>query len=141
MMHAAYGTYSSRLCDQCVMNDECKERRNVMKTLTATQKQRVGRPFPPGVSGNPAGRPHDKEANRLLAAVWDEVVRGETTRGEHLIRRLFALADHSNPNVALRAIEQILDRRLGKPVQVESVLLERLEKIEEVANARQSESN
>ena len=52
----------------------------------------------------------------LLAEIWDEAVRYKS-RGELLFRRLFDLAKDKNKSIALRAIGEILDRRLGKPTQ------------------------
>ena len=86
-------------------------------TLKTTRKQPVGRPWPKGVSGNPGGRPAAKEANALLASLWDEAIAGGKTRGERVLRDLFDLAADKDKSIRLRAISEILDRRLGKPTQ------------------------
>lgn len=82
--------------------------------VTATR----GKPFQPGEDPrrNLGGRPAAKEANALIASIWDEAV-AESTRGEILIRKLFELTEVLDLDVRLRAIREILDRRLGKPIQ------------------------
>jgi hypothetical protein len=82
-------------------------------------KRVVGRPFAPGQSGNPTGRP---KAARELA----ELVRKLATRdGEErnaLVERLMEIALHGKPGsmVTVRALEVLLERGYGKaPVTVE----------------------
>jgi len=85
----------------------------------AARKRTRGKPFKSGPDPrrNTGGRPKAKEANRILAEIWDEIVRGGKSRGELLLRSLFALAADKNKMLRLAAIKEVLDRRLGKPTQ------------------------
>jgi hypothetical protein len=67
----------------------------------------VGRPFEKGQSGNPSGRVK-------IPAEVREIARGAT---EHAIRRAVELIDSKDANVALKAINTVLDRAWGKPTQ------------------------
>jgi hypothetical protein len=66
-----------------------------------------GRPFPKGMSGNPAGRPKLEREIRRLA---------QQHSGAALLR-MVALMHHSNPRVALAACLAVLERAIGSPPQ------------------------
>lgn len=69
----------------------------------------VGRPFAPGQSGNPRGRPK-----------IDPDVRGLARRhAPDALAKLIALMSHPRPEIALRACEAVLDRAYGKVALVE----------------------
>jgi hypothetical protein len=86
---------------------------------TAAPKQRkrvVGRPFPKGVSGNPAGRPKGllsaaDSARRVLA----EVVNAKTglTRLDRLMAQMMTEAEGGNE----KARTELLNRAFGMPRQ------------------------
>ena len=67
----------------------------------------VGRPFRPGHSGNPGGRPKDENEVRNLA-------RRHSRRA---LERLIELIDSVDQRVALAAAKEVLDRAYGKPKQ------------------------
>jgi hypothetical protein len=69
-------------------------------------KQR-GRPFQPGVSGNPGGRPK----------VDAEVRAAAQLKGIEAINKLAELMTCGKLEVELRAAEAILDRAIGRPRQ------------------------
>ena len=76
-----------------------------------TAKRQRGRPFKPGESGNPSGRPKkDKEAEAILRAATPGAAR-----------RLVELMDSPLDKVALAAVNSILDRVNGKPVSTNDV--------------------
>lgn len=72
--------------------------------------------FPPGQSGNPAGRPRNTKflSDRLRERVEDKA--GELA--DRILDRLLALAEKDD-STALGAINAIFDRLEGKPRQVE----------------------
>lgn len=71
------------------------------------------KPFPKGVSGNPAGRPKKlPELDKLLADVLGEEKDG-ITAAEAILKKLRQMAAQGN----LRAAEILLDRGYGKPKQ------------------------
>jgi hypothetical protein len=65
----------------------------------------IGRPFQPGRSGNPGGRPRSEDDVRNLA-------RQHSRRA---LERIIALIDSDDPRVALAAAREVLDRAYGKP--------------------------
>lgn len=71
----------------------------------------LGRPFQPGQSGNPGGRPKAESQVTELAR----------QRGPKAFERLCELMRSENPTVALRACEAVLDRAYGKPRQAVEV--------------------
>ena len=78
------------------------------KTAKPKRKPR-GKPFPKGVSGNPGGRP--KQVHELM-----EMARGLSAEG---IEELAAIMRDKElpPAMRMAAIDRILDRGMGKPVQ------------------------
>lgn len=102
-----------------------------------------GRPFPPGVSGNPAGRPK----NEVSITAWIKKVCAEEGQAEALARAIIRQAIAGNS----AAIKAVLDRVDGAVVQevrakVESdpglanVPTEKLAEIEAILAAATSES-
>lgn len=65
----------------------------------------IGRPFQPGQSGNPGGRPKSQDHVRNLA-------RQHSTRA---LLKLIELTASSDERVALAASKEILDRAFGRP--------------------------
>lgn len=65
------------------------------------------KPFQPGQSGNPSGRP---KKVRELASIAEE-------NSEKAMRKLAKLVDSSDDRVALAAAQALLDRSMGKPTQ------------------------
>ena len=76
-----------------------------------SEKTARGRPFKPGQSGNPGGRPKMPEEMR-------QILR---EAGPELARKLLAYTEHSNPKIAMWAITEALDRGYGKPVQAQDI--------------------
>ncbi len=71
-----------------------------------------GRPFPPGESGNPSGRPKIKRISDAYAAILDD------HGAEALAERVYCDAlTAKNPSDRLAAIQEITDRVEGKAVQ------------------------
>lgn len=64
--------------------------------------------FLKGVSGNPGGRPKPPVPVEMLI---DKTI--SETDWQDIITKLMAMAKHGN----IRAIEILLDRRFGKPIQ------------------------
>lgn len=62
------------------------------------------RPWKPGVSGNPRGRPKVAEEVRTLARA----------HGQRALERLVELIDDPDPRVAFMASREVLDRAYGK---------------------------
>jgi Family of unknown function (DUF5681) len=84
----------------------------VTKTVTGLTGNRRGRvenlkPFKPGQSGNPNGRPKKTQ----------EIVDLAKDNSEKALKKLVALIDSSDDKVALAAANAILDRSVGKPKQ------------------------
>jgi len=61
------------------------------------------RPWQPGQSGNPGGRPALPEDFRA--------------KGPDALAKLVSLMDHKSPQIALRAAELVIDRIFGKATQ------------------------
>ncbi len=71
-----------------------------------------GKPFAPGVSGNPRGRP--KQTAEQKDAL--ETIKGLTHKAARLLDDV--LTDNSAPlSMRIRAAEIVLDRTYGKPIQ------------------------
>jgi hypothetical protein len=64
-------------------------------------------PWKPGQSGNPAGR----------AKLPKEMVELAQAATPKAIRRAIALMEHEDGNIALKAVNTVLDRAYGKPAQ------------------------
>lgn len=84
----------------------------VASSAANSGEQRIGRPWPKGVSGNPTGRP---KAER-------DIVELARQRGPEVIKRLFYIAmrgDIRNPTTVLAA-KLLLERGYGKaPIRLE----------------------
>ena len=77
------------------------------------EKTARGRSFPPGVSGNPSGRPKiDPEVKEILKAASPDAAR-----------ELVKLTHSKRENILLAAITEILDRTQGKPETMSKVEL------------------
>lgn len=73
----------------------------------AARRRGPGRPFPPGQSGNPLGRPRTpRELKEAMLAKLPE-----------RIARLEQLADSRNEKIALDANKYLIDRSLGRPTE------------------------
>lgn len=98
----------------------------MMARRSAAAKQRRtaarpprGRPFPPGVSGNPKGRPPvGKALAEQIRAIGDEVVdkRVGWTRLEVVLRRLYSDAMAGRHG----ATQILLDRGWGRPLPADT---------------------
>jgi hypothetical protein len=80
------------------------------------------KPFPKGVSGNPAGRPKKALLSDALRRQLAEALQGapEKTIAEHIARALIREAVSGN----VQAIREIGDRTEGKPAQAIALDLE-----------------
>ena len=74
---------------------------------TASGKPKRGKPFEPGKSGNPTGRPKIEGDVRALAQ----------EHGPEAMMRLVGLMSDENPRVAVVACQAVLDRAYGKAPQ------------------------
>lgn len=83
-----------------------------VKRRTSKKDKVVGRPWPPGVSGNPGGRPKlDVTLSDTVRRIGNEIdEKTGLTRLESLLRRLYQ--DARNGKVAAAAL--ILERGWGK---------------------------
>ena len=81
------------------------------------------KPFRPGQTGNPNGRPKGKSISTLLSELLEKKVKDvdgeERTRAEIIALKLLGKATNAKTvdNSVLKAIEQILDRSEGKAKQ------------------------
>lgn len=84
-------------------------------TKEAPKKRRrgAGRPWAPGKSGNPHGRPKEDPEVR-------EIARAHAP--EALMRAIHWMRQDENAKASLVAINVILDRALGKPLQAHEVV-------------------
>ena len=87
---------------------------NSEKPKKARKKGGSGRPFAKGRSGNPGGRPRARETNELIRELFN-------LKGEDIVKRLFALCKVKDKRIQLAAINSILDRVMGKPMQAMEV--------------------
>jgi len=70
----------------------------------------IGRPFPPGVSGNPAGRPKKGTAmTDIMRAMMDD----KPDIAKAIMVKLLQMAAEGD----ITAIREVLDRLEGKPMQ------------------------
>lgn len=97
------------------------EDRNEQTAIHPNTTQLEPYKWKPGQSGNPLGRNGGRKPGlfKHLVALADEECPGEpaTTRGEKIVRRLYEIAETGEPDVALRAINEILNRSIGRPRQ------------------------
>lgn len=79
--------------------------------------RKIGRPFPPGVSGNPGGRPGTvSEYRAFLSDVDEEEANGgHFTRRRRLWQRAYEIAMKGRSGDAIRAIEFMTSYDMGKP--------------------------
>lgn len=78
--------------------------------MGSTKKKKPrGRPFKPGESGNPAGRPRGLSEMRLAARV-------HTPEALTTLVRIMR-SRKANASARVRAVTELLDRAWGKPVQ------------------------
>lgn len=82
----------------------------------AARKQR-GKPFAPGQSGNPRGKP--KGARNITARALDELAAGS---GERIVRRLIARASKSDA-AAAAVLARIWPPPRGRPVRFKMPLI------------------
>ena len=94
---------------------------------TITVRKVTGRPFPPGVSGNPGGMP------RTLA----RKIRDETKNGEELVQRCLQVIRSKSKRTATRdkllAIKMLMEYGWGKPPQAVAVAIGSAQNSEESA--------
>ena len=82
-----------------------------MADAESSKRTTIGKPFAPGQSGNPGGRPVVAKEVRELAQ----------QHAPAAIERLVELMHGDNPAVAVRAAEALLDRAVGKARQAVDV--------------------
>ena len=87
------------------------KRAETAENSTETACRPRGRPFKPGQSGNPGGRP------RVAAAVRDLLKRNSVAAAQCVI----GLMASEDSRVALSAAREVLDRVLGKPSQTTEI--------------------
>jgi hypothetical protein len=96
----------------------------------SNRTRRVGRPFAPGVSGNPGGRPRG-----LVAAI-----RQATEDGGELVAFMVRVFRGQEPKATLRdrvaAATWLADRCFGRPPQAVSVALDSGQEARELQEAR-----
>ncbi len=87
-------------------------KRTLKNNKTTPRKKPPGRPWKPGESGNPAGRPPNPESiTNLMREVGNMIGPDGRTRKEALVEKLWKLAEGGN----MRAAEYLIDRQEGKP--------------------------
>lgn len=78
----------------------------------------VGRPFEPGQSGNPGGRPKRKPITEMLTAELETLAaRSSQTKGQKIVARLVAIALQGKRSDSVAALRLILAYTEGLPVQ------------------------
>jgi hypothetical protein len=91
----------------------------------------VGRPFSPGQSGNPGGRPRTRHLTELLSAELAKPSgKSGQTREQRLVERLVSIALTGKRSESIRAMQLIFAYRDGLPTQpVEIDLVQVVRKI------------
>jgi hypothetical protein len=93
-----------------------------MPIAERTAKKQRGKPFPPGQSGNPLGRPRGARNQATLAA--EALLDGEA---RELTRKAIKLAKNGNLAALRMCLERILPPRRERPLAFEMPHLERAE--------------
>lgn len=85
----------------------------------STSERVVGRPFQPGQSGNPGGRPKSKPLTALLKAELQQPARGKSgvTKGQKLVERLLGIALNGKRSESVQAMRLLFAYSDGLPVQ------------------------
>ena len=79
------------------------------ENMAITASKKSGRPFLPGQSGNPGGRPKNK---------FGEFIRTATNGGQELAEDILTLfRETKDPEIKLKAAAWLSDRAFGKVVQ------------------------
>ena len=96
------------------------------------------RPFKPGQSGNPSGRPKAVLSRALRAEIdkLDGAAPDAPTKAERIAEKVVTLALDGN----LEAIRLIYDRVEGKPRQSVTLTIDRAEKVERALEQLQAEA-
>lgn len=74
----------------------------------------VGRPFPPGVSGNPAGRPKTKPFKEALDRV---IAKASSDNDDQALDAIAQALYDKAKSGDVAALKEFADRMDGKPVQ------------------------
>jgi hypothetical protein len=96
--------------------------RNQMPHADKTAKKQRGKPFAPGQSGNPLGRPHGARNRATLAA--EVLLDGEA--GE-LTRKAIELGKSGNLAALRLCLDRVLPPRKDRPLAFDLPLLEKAE--------------
>ncbi|MBR0033429.1 MAG: hypothetical protein IJP60_00215 [Bacilli bacterium] len=81
------------------------------KVAANSERTAKGRPFLPGQSGNPTGRPRaDPEVKEILKAAAPDAAR-----------KLVELLNSKNEKIAFQAAQEILNRTQGKPETMQKI--------------------
>lgn len=93
-----------------------EDAQNSAKTPTPAN---LGRPWPPGRSGNPGGRPKRRALTAELVAELDQPARGKSgvTKGQRLAERLVSIALNGRRADSISAIRLIMAYTDGLPAQ------------------------
>ncbi len=84
-------------------------------TISTPEKKVIGRPFPPGVSGNPNGRP---KKGFVLTDVMRAMLEENPDIKKALVKKLLEVALQEVDVVAIR---EVFDRLEGKSLQTNEV--------------------
>jgi hypothetical protein len=82
----------------------------------------VGRPFEPGQSGNPGGRPKRKPITEMLTLELEKLAaRSSQAKGQKIVERLVSIALNGKRTDSIAAIRLIMSYTDGLPVQAVEV--------------------